>query len=332
MSARTRRAWALASTAALALTLGACATPPPEPQPEAVPAVPPPALTVAQSTGVLEDVGAVLAAGDASFDPAGLPARLTGPALEVRKLEYARATSTGGTRLPTALPTGAQAIVVPETTEWPRTQLVVTEQPETLEAPRILILRQETPRDPYRLWGWARLGPGVQMPATADPAIGSATVPPDSTDLLVPPSAVLTQYADVLANGDASAHAALHPQDFFRQTIEAARGTMQAAVAPVGTVAETYVPKAEPPVALATADGGAIVVGAIDTTTTLAIAEPGIDLDPTTAALAGKPRVTSSLVSTWADVLVFYVPPAGSQTTQVQLLAGEHARTSVAGQ
>lgn len=332
MNARARRGLPAAAAAVLVLTLGACATPPPEPQPEAVPAVAPPALTVAQSTGVLEDVGAVLEAGDTTFDATGLPARLMGPALDVRRLEYARATSTGGTRLPTALPTAAQAIIVPDTTEWPRTQLVVTEQPDTLEAPRILVLRQESPRQPYKLWGWARLGPGVQMPATADPALGSATVAPDSTELLMPPASVLPQYADVLANGDASVHAPTHPQDFFRQTIEAARANMQAAVAPVGTVAETYVPRAEAPVALATADGGAIVVGAIDTTTTLAIAEPGIDLDPTTAALAGKPRVTSSLVSTWADVLVFYVPPAGSESTQVQLLAGEHARTSVAGQ
>lgn len=332
MSARARRGLSVAAGLGLVLAMGACATPPPEPQPESVPAVAPPALTVDQSTSVLQDVGAVLAAGDATFDATGLPARLTGPALDVRKLEYARATSTGGARLPTALPTVAQVIVVPDTTDWPRTQLVVTEQPETLEAPRILVLRQESPREPYRLWGWARLGPGVQMPATAEPEIGSPTVAPDSTALLVPPQSVLPQYADVLANGDASAYAAMHPQDFFRQTIEAARANMQAAVAPVGTVAETYVPKADPPVALATADGGAIVVGAIDTTTTLAIAEPGIDLDPTTAALAGKPRVTSSLVSTWADVLVFYVPPAGSTTTQVQLLAGEHARTSVAGQ
>lgn len=332
MTARARRGVRAASALGLVLALGACATPPPEPQPEPVPAVAPPALTVAQSTGVLEDLGAVLAAGDATFDATGLPARLTGPALDVRRLEYARATSSGGTRLPTALPTAAQAIVVPDTTEWPRTQLVVTEQPETLEAPRILVLRQESAREPYKLWGWARLGPGVQMPATADPGLGSATVAPDSTALLVPPASVLAQYADVLANGDASTYAPTHPQDFFRQTIEAARANMQAAVAPVGTVAETYVPRADAPVALATADGGAIVVGAIDTTTTLAIAEPGIDLDPTTAALAGKPRVTSSLVSTWADVLVFYVPPAGSETTQVQLLAGEHARTSVAGQ
>lgn len=332
MNARARRRLPAAVALGLVLTLGACATPPPEPQPEAVPAVPPPALTVAQSTNVLDDVGAVLAAGDATFDATGLPARLMGPALDVRRLEYARATATGGTRLPTALPTDAQATVVPNTTEWPRTQLVVTEQPDTLEAPRILVLRQEAPREPYKLWGWARLGPGVQMPATADPTLGSATVAPDSTALLVPPASVLPQYADVLANGDASGNAATYPQDFFRQTIEAARANMQAAVAPVGTVAETYVPRAEEPVALATADGGALVVGAIDTTTTLAIAEPGIDLDPTTAALAGKPRVTSSLVSTWADVLVFYVPPADSETKQVQLLAGEHARTSVAGQ
>jgi hypothetical protein len=319
----------------LALGLAACATPPPEPQPEPVPAVAPPAVTAEQARDVLADVGEVLAAGDAALDASGLGARLSGPALAARTLEYARATATGGARPPTALPTGAQVLVVPDTAEFPRTQLVVTEQPDTLEAPRILVLHQASAREPYRLWGWARLGPGVQMPATADPELGSVPVAPDSTDVVVPPGEVLQQYADVLANGDASPHAATYPQDFFRQTIEAARANMQAAVAPVGTVAETYVPQGAPAASLATADGGAIVVGALDTTTTLAITEPGIDLDPTTAALAGRPRVTSSLVSTWVDVLVFYVPPApaeGQPAAPVQLLAGEHARTTVAGQ
>jgi hypothetical protein len=331
MRARAARTVAVTAVVAAALMLGACASPPPEPQPEAAPAVAPPAVTVAQSQSVLGQLGEVLAAGDASFDATGLPARLSGPALAARTLEYARAVSTAGAKLPTALPTDAQVLVVPDTTTWPRTQLVVTEQPENLEAPRILVLRQESAREPYRLWGWARLGPGVQMPATADPTGGSAVLPSDSTDLLVPPAEVLAQYADVLANGDASAFAATYPLDFFRQTIEAARTNMQAAVAPVGTVAETYVPRPEEIVALGTADGGALVVGGLDTTTTLAIADPGIDLDPTTAALAGRPRVTNHLVSTWVDVLVFYVPPAGA-ATPVQLLAGEHARTTVAGE
>ena len=129
----------------------------------------PAATTVVQSQDVLTDVGAVLAAADAALDPAQLPPRVEGPALAVRTAEYARATATAGAKPPTALPTDEQALIVPQTDVWPRTQLVVTKQPDDLQAPRILVMQQTAPREPYRLWGWGRMGAGVQMPATAAP-------------------------------------------------------------------------------------------------------------------------------------------------------------------
>ena len=88
---------------------------------------------------VLTDVGAVLAAADAALDPAQLPPRVEGPALAVRTAEYVRAAATAGAKPPTALPTDEQALIVPQTDVWPRTQLVVTKQPDDLQAPRILV-------------------------------------------------------------------------------------------------------------------------------------------------------------------------------------------------
>ena len=61
---------------------------------------------------------------------------------------------------------------MPQTDAWPRTQLVVTKQPDDLQAPRILVMQQAAPREQYRLWGWGRMGAGVQMPATAAPETG----------------------------------------------------------------------------------------------------------------------------------------------------------------
>lgn len=327
-SGRLRATGASPVIAVAALVLAACAGPVPRAEPEAVPAVAPPAMSVAQSGEVLSEIGSVLAAGDAALNATGLEARLTGPALAVRAWEYARAATVG--KPLTVLPMAAQVVVVPNTATWPRTQLVVTEQPDTLGAPRILVLQQASAREPYRLWGWARLGQGVQMPATADPVLGSVVVPLDSTDLLVPPGEVLARYADVLANGDLSAFAPSFAPDFFRPGIEAERAKYQASVNGVGSVTETYAPMPDPPVALATADGGAIVVGSLGTTTTLAVAQGSLNLDPTDAALTGRASVTSNIVYTWADVLAFYVPPAGS-AAPVRLLAGEHARTTVTG-
>ncbi|WP_448631605.1 hypothetical protein [Cellulomonas soli] len=288
-------------------------------------------MTLDQSHRVLEQLSQVLGAADAALDPAALTTRVAGPALAIRTAEYVRATATAGAKAPTALPTGEQALIVPQTDQWPRTQLVVTEQPDDLQAPRILVMRQESARDQYHLWGWARLGQGVQMPLTADPATGSPVLAADAPGLLLTPADVLTQYADVLTSGDGSASAPLFAPDFFRTGIETARQTYATAVESVGTIAETYTPQVDSVVAMSTVDGGAIVVGQLSTVTTLSVSQGSLTLDPTDAALSGKASVTANLTYTWADVLVFYVPPEGA-ATQVQLLAGEHARVSVSGE
>ncbi|MFI2753562.1 hypothetical protein ACGIF2_09015 [Cellulomonas sp. P22] len=333
MTSRTRRGTRAGVVALVgALALGACSSSLPQAEPEAPPAVAPPVLNAAQSENILTQLGQVLGAADAALDPALLTSRVSGPALAIRTAEYVRATATAGAKVPTALPVTAQSSVVADTTTWPRTQLVITDQPDDLQAQRVLVLRQDSAREPYRLWGWARLGGGVQMPATADTEIGSQPIAPDDGALLLPPADVVTQYADVLTNGDASASAATFAPDFFRATIEGKRAESVASVQVVGTATETYTPVGEP-ISLSTADGGAVVVAELSTVTTLAISQGSLTLaDPFEAALAGRSSVGKNLTRTWTDVLVFYVPPAGSPTTQVQVLAAEHALTAVTGE
>jgi len=316
--------------AALALALLAgCSTPLPQPAPEPTPPVAPAATTVAQSTDVLGQLGEVLSTADATLDPAALGPRVTGPALATRTAEYVRANATGGAKPPTVLPTDEQVLIVPQTTAWPRTQLVVTEQPDDLQAPRILVLQQAAPREQYKLWGWARMAPGVSMPPTAEPATGSAVLAPDAQGLVVTPADAFVQYADVLANGTASPYAATFAADPFRAAIEAARAAMVAGVESAASATETYTPDAAPVVALATADGGAIVVGQLTTvsTVTLTVAGGTIPIqDPFYAALTGAQSAGSSFARTYTDVLVMYVPPADSGAP-VQVLAAEHAVT-----
>ncbi|WP_129338474.1 hypothetical protein [Cellulomonas endophytica] len=329
--ARARRAAAAALAVALTAGLAGCGTPLPAPEAPAAPAVAPAALTAGQVDRVLADLGTVLAAGDAALDPAALGPRVTGPALAVRTAEYVRQTATAGARTPTVLPTRAQSVVVPATTTWPRTQLVVTEQPADLQAQRILVLQQPDARSPYRLWGWARLLPGVQLPAVASSATGSPVLAADTDALRLAPAQVLEQYADVLTNGDASAAAPAFAADAFRDGLRTAREQTAASVAAVATVAESTVAVPEGVVALGTLDGGAIVVGQTTTTTTLTVSQGSLTLDPTEAALSGRPEVTRTLVYTYQDVLAFHVPAAGS-SDPVRLLAAEHGRVSVSGE
>ncbi|GAA2727251.1 hypothetical protein [Cellulomonas aerilata] len=334
---RTTRATGVALALVAALGLTGCSPELPVPVPAAAPAVPPPVTTIEQTDRILQDVGAVLTAGDAALSAADLPRRLSGPALAVRTAEYAVASATGGARPVTAVPVAAQTLVVPSTTQWPRTQIVVTEQPDDLTSPRLLVLRQDTPRAAYTLWGWARLLPGAQMPPTATPAVGSAPLAADEPGLVATPTDVVAQYADVLSNGDASAFAAgFAAPDPYRQQIEAGRARYQGVVAEgTGTFTETYAPVPDQLFAHATADGGALVVAGMTTSSTLAVTGSSLAVPPELAAVSGGALpagavLRNNLAFTYTDVVVFYVPPAGAGTP-VRVLGAEHFFTSASG-
>ena len=332
---------ARSTTVALALgttlALAGCAPELPEPDPVAAPAVPPPATTLEQAERILEDLGTTLAAGDTALSATELTRRVSGPALASRTAEYAVATATAGAQAVTALPVQPQTLVVPSTTEWPRTQLVVTEQPDDLTSPRLLVLRQESPRTPYTLWGWARLLPGVQMPATAAPEVGSAPVPVDTDALVATPVDVVAQYADVLTNGDASAFvASFATPDPYRERLTAGRAQFQQiATQASGTFTETYAPVPDQVVAHATADGGAIVVAAMTTSSTLTITGASLTVPAEFAAVSAGALppgtvLRNSLAVAYTDVVAFYVPPAATPAP-VQVLAAEHTFTSASG-
>lgn len=326
MSRRTR----VAALVAAALMLAACSTPLPEPQPDAVPAALPPAVSTEQVDDVVTEVAAVLAEADAALDPTLLDSRVSGPARQIRGVEYALRLA-GDEAALTPVPPAAQTVVAPATDSWPRTVMVVTEPPADLQPPLLLTLVQADPRSQYTLWSWARLFPGVEMPATAQPEVGSAPVAGADESLAVPATEVVARYVDVLTNGDASPHAATFTPDPLRAGIVATRDAFAGVVGENGTLAETYAPSPEGPYAIGTADGGAIVVGAFTTVTTITLADSTLTIGDQTASLLGRTTVASNLAISWLSVVAFAVPPAGS-TEPVRVLGGEHSRLQVTGE
>ncbi len=331
------RATSAALTVAVALTVSGCAQELPQPVPAAAPAVTPPATTIEQTDRILQGVGSALAAGDATASAAELAPRLSGPALTLRTAQYAIATATAGAKPITELPVTPQTVVVPSTTEWPRTVLVVTEQPEDLTSPRLLVLRQESPRAAYTLWGWARLLPGAQMPATATPAAGSEPLPADASGLVATPTDVAALYADVLANGAASAYAATFATpDAFLAQFDLIRATYQGYAAQgSGTFTMTAAPVPDQVFALATADGGALVVAGLTTSSSLRVTGASLAVPVEYAAVSGGAVPAGAVLRNnldfgSTDVVVFYVPPAGT-AAPVRVLGGEHTFTSASG-
>ncbi|QTE31561.1 hypothetical protein J4E96_15490 [Pengzhenrongella sicca] len=319
------------------MLLAGCAADLPQPIPGATPAVPPPVLTIGQADGVLDAIGSAVTTSDAALSAVGLEARVSGPALASRTAEYAASTATAGAKGLTALQFDAQTLIVPTTQGWPRTQFVISEQPDDLTSPRLLVLQQASARSGYTLWGWARLLPGVEMPATATPEVGSTAVPLDSAELVVSPTDTVAHYADVLLNGDASAFVSQFvAPDSYRAGIAGGRAPFAAiASQTAGTFTETYAPVADQTFALSTADGGALVVAAMTTTSALTFSDASVVLPPELAAVSGGAlaagaELRNALNVTYADVVAFYVPPAAS-AAQIQVLGAEHIRTSVTG-
>ncbi len=313
-----------------ALVLAGCSTPLPTPEPDAVPVTAQSAVSAEQVDDVLADLAATLEAADAVPQADLLDPRVTGPARAIREAEYVLRLA-GDPDAITPIPQAAQTIIAPATQAWPRTVMVVTEPPEDLQAPLLLTLVQDSPRDQYRLWSWSRLFPGVEMPATAQPEIGSAPVEVDADTLAVPPDEVVARYVDVLTQGDASEFVGAFTEDPLRAGIVALRDALSAGVVDKGTLTETYQPYDTGPHAIATADGGAIVVGAVQTVTTITLVDSTLTIGDETASLLGRQTVASNLAITWLSVVVFAVPPAGSEEP-VQVLGAEHSRTQVTGE
>lgn len=320
----------IALTVVTALSLAACTTPLPEPQPEAVPAVVPSAVTVEQVEDVLADVSAVIAAADEQSTAELLDSRVTGAAREIRQVEYALRVA-GDTEAVTPIPEAAQTIIAPQTDTWPRPVLVVTEPPADLQPPLLLALQQDEPRAQYRLSAWVRLFPGVEMPTTAQPQLGSPVLAPDSDALTVPPGEVIGRYVDLLTNGAASAQVPFFAEDPLRVGIAATRDAYTAVVGENGTLTETYQPNADAPIAIGTADGGAIVVGGFRTVTTITLSESTLNIGDQTAALLGGSSVRTNLAMTWLSTVAFVIPPAGS-TEPVRMLGAEHSLVGVTGE
>lgn len=325
-AARAARAAAAAVTLA---ALAACTEPLPVAQPDPEQSVAPAAATPEQLERVLADVGAALAAADeaASVDP--LAPRVAGPAATMRAAEYTLQEA-GDADAVTPVPTGIQTLVTPATAEWPRTVMAVTEPSADLQPPLLLALTQEDPRDAYTLQAWVRLFPGVEMPATTQPEIGSAPVTEASPELSVATGEVLARYLDVLTNGAESEFAATFDEDPLRTGILATRDAYAELVAENGSLSQTYAVEDAGPWTMSTADGGAIVMGAFRTQAAITLVDSTLTIGDETAAFLGTDTVTEDLGITWLSMVAFAVPPAGSDAP-VTVLGAEHSPVAVSG-
>lgn len=324
-----------ATLVAAALLLAGCAIPVPTVEPDAAPEGPQPALDEARLDRVLDAVAEAVAAGDEASDPEQFGTRVDGPAFQTREAEYRLAEATADTdeaTSPQPLPTEPQVVVMGNADTWPKTIFVFTTIAEGMNTPLLLGLQQADPRADYELVGWVRLLPEVTTPATAIPAEGSPQVAADAEGLVLSPAETVRAYADVLQNGDESENADTFAADIFRTFVAEDREAISESVEDAGTYSETFEIARWTPLSLQTADGGAIVIGALRSQQTYerTIEDSEMTVGGQIALMGGSESidVESSLTATYFLTVAFYVPPESEDGT-IQVLGAERVLEDV---
>lgn len=291
-----------------------------------------PAVTPRQAVQILANVDAAVVRGTTARDAAQFAGRVVGPEREVLIASIKVATVLK--QSPVAPPAPSKPrLLVTTAGAWPRWFLAAGPNPSA-PTPLVRVLYSADPRSPYGLWTQLSLLPGAMLPEVASPTVGAAQLAPDATGLVRSPATVIAHYTELLNRGDASAYLKEFAPDQFRTELNQQLKSDRAAFAStaVGAVTSAHSIPPGPVFALATVDGGAIVIGRIDQKYRVAVA-PGkgsVQLDSELAALVGRASVSTRLERTAVQTLAFYVPPAGS-TAPVSLIAASKTDIAATG-
>lgn len=292
-----------------------------------------PVITEEQLERILADTKAVVAKADESQEIKDLDYRGAGGFRWIREKRYTILNDDIEIEKPEALSTEViRSAAVPNTSEanFPRLINVVTAKdsdPNTL--PMALTLIQQGPRDNYKVIFASQMLPASSFPgiAVGDPSVKQLGA--DDESLSAKPLDAVKQLAEVLTD-EKSEHAEKFAESEFIKAIHAGQKTEkeaanEAAVKYARKVSdkETYV--------LSTPDGGAIVTGMINSTTTFERTEdsdPLTSTDDLTKALLGTSSSSGDVSINYAEPVMFYIPAGGSQD-KIQLIAGEVALLDV---
>jgi hypothetical protein len=279
-----------------------------------------PALTPAQASGVAERALTQAETADAARDPAlassafsEVALSVAAPGYVVEKVLDPRADS-GQVLRSAVTPT---RLVVTSGRSFPRTLLAVW-TPDGSPTAQIAVLRSASVTTPFTVAERADLVAGAVLPATAPNTRGAASLSLDEPGLVATPRAALADLAALLTTGRSSGTSFATSRvvtDVRANAAEQAKG-----VAGVASFSQEHTPAAGAPQVVRTADGGAIVIGAIDRVDQFTVTAGAGSITPPAAysALAqGLKKITRAATVRTVQVVVLVVPPAGGGDVRV---------------
>lgn len=270
-------------------------------------------MTRTQLTSILQDVVRVVAAADSQLDRESLEVRVAGPALEMRKAAYALAGKTeAADDGPSPIVAGPIQLFLPSATDtWPRSALVITGQ-TTLQA---LILRQEMPREEYKLYQYSDLLPDIRFPDVPGSAAGANSLKDDNRFLAMSPPSLVEGLGNLLNAGANSPWSLLiDPDNTYVSDVASVQFGLQETLSNANLSFDHQLSE-NPAVILANSEGGALVALYMIDTYTIIPKEPGdaVAITGDEATLLGTGGSATGIETQYGAMLLFNVPASGSE-------------------
>lgn len=181
------------------------------------------------------------------------------------------------------------------------------------------------------MFSWVRLLPGVTTPQTDVAEVGSTPVDPADDSFLTSPQQALENYADLLTEGEDSEFADDFAEEPFRELVEQEAETLSENVEAAGEFTHDTAVREDDTVAMLTADGGVVVIGAMRTRHTFTKTEDDgeVEVGGQLAALSEDDgEVNESLRGTYHVMVALYVPTE-QEDAQITVLGVERVLAAV---
>ena len=287
-----------------------------------------PVMTKDQLKRILGEITAVVALSDAELDRESIEVRVSGPALVARRAAYNIARRTENPAPPAPLLAEPIQLFLPSATDtWPRSVMVVTGE-QTLT---MLILRQESARDQYKLYQYMDILPEVDFPEVAGEEVGANTVKEDSKFLLMPPTDLANAVGSLLNEGPDSTWSIL--MDGENQYINDVSSVQRTLAETLSNANVTFDHKLsnDGMVLLTSGEGGALVGMYMIDTYTIIPKEPGdaVAISGQEAILLGAGGSATGIETRYGAMLLFHMPAAGSESRVRLLGATQQLLTAV---
>ena len=287
-----------------------------------------PVMTKDQLKRILSEITEVVALADAELDRESIEVRVSGPALVARRAAYNIARRTETPTPPAPLLAEPIQLFLPSATDtWPRSVMVVTGE-QTLT---MLVLRQESARDQYKLYQYMDILPEVDFPEVAGEEVGANTVKEDSKFLLMPPTDLAKAVGSLLNEGPDSTWSIL--MDGENQYINDVSSVQRTLAETLSNANVTFDHKLsnDGMVLLTSGEGGALVGMYMIDTYTIIPKEPGdaVAISGQEAILLGAGGSATGIETRYGAMLLFHMPAAGSESRVRLLGATQQLLTAV---